>query len=296
MHESLSSVPVMGGDAIFAAVTLREAADAVEAAFLQWADGEVGEPQSLASHAGSGTFHVKACASRAIFVAKTNSNYPGNPARGMATIQGVVAVFAVADGRLLLLLDSPSVTNLRTAATTVTAVKHLASAAARDAAIVGCGALGRHHARALRECLGFDRLRFFDADPRRAAALAAWARDSLDVAAEECATVGEATRAASVVVTCTSSREAFLDVADVRPGTLVAGVGADNPQKAELTPALLANARLVDAGVRGELAAAIRDPRRVDANERVVFRSTGIAIEDLAIARLLAAKRGMDCG
>ena len=287
----------MGGDEIFAAVTLREAAAAVEGAFLAWADGEVGDPQSLAARAGSGTFHVKACASRAIFVAKTNSNYSDNPARGLPTIQGVVAVFAVADGRLLMLLDSPAITNLRTAATTVTAVKHLAPAAARDAAIVGCGALGHHHAQALRECLGFERLRFFDTDARRAAALADWARESLDVESEHCATLGEATRPSSVVVTCTSSHQAFLDVADVNPGTLVAGIGADNPQKAELTPALLASARLVDATVRNELAAAIRgSTTRAGAAERVVFRSTGLAIEDLALCALLAAKRGIDCG
>lgn len=286
----------MGGDEILNAITLREAADAVEQVFLAWADGGVGEPQSLAVRAGSGTFHMKACASSAIFVAKTNANYPGNPARGLPTIQGVVAVFAVADGRLLMLLDSPAVTNLRTAATTVTAIRHLAAANAKDAAIVGCGALGRVHAQALRECLGFDRLRFFDADPHRAQALAAWARDSLGVDARHCATVREATLASSVIVTCTSSQQAFLGIDEVRPGALVAGVGADNPQKAELRPALLAGARVVDAAVRGELAGAIRGGRRAAPPQRVVFRSTGLAIEDLALAALLVEKCGIDCG
>ena len=286
----------LNSEEILAAITLPEAAAAVERAFLAWADGELGEPESLALRAGEGTFHVKACASRTIFVAKTNANYPGNPARGLPTIQGVVAVFAVADGRLLMLLDSPSITNLRTAATTVTAIRHLARDGSRDAAIIGCGALGRMHAEALCQCLGFERLRFFDADNSRAAKLAAWARESLGVEATHCATVREATLSSSVVVTCTSSHVAFLDIDEVRSGTLVAGVGADNPQKAELTPALLAAARVIDAGTRGVLAAAIRQPRPVAADERVVFRSTGLAIEDLALATLLAAKRGMDCG
>jgi ornithine cyclodeaminase/alanine dehydrogenase-like protein (mu-crystallin family) len=287
---------LLSSEEILATITLPEAAAAVEQAFLAWADGELGEPESLGLRAGDGTFHVKACASRAIFVAKTNANYPGNPARGLPTIQGVVAVFAVADGRLLMLLDSPAVTNLRTAATTTTAIRHLAPASAREAAIIGCGALGRVHAQALRECLGFDRLLFFDADTLRGSALAAWARESLGVETVHCPTVREATFAAKVVVTCTSSHQAFLDIGDVTPGTLVAGVGADNPQKAELTPALLAGARLVDAGVRGELARAIRAQQRVGPGERVVFRSTGLAIEDLALATLLAAKRGIDCG
>ena len=297
MLEMRRPAPFMGGDEILATISLPEAAAAVERAFLAWADGELGEPESLALRAGSGTFHVKACASSAIFVAKTNANYPGNPARGLPTIQGVVAVFAVVDGRLLMLLDSPAVTNLRTAATTVTAIRHLGPAAARDAAIVGCGALGRSHAQALHECLGLERMRFFDADPERAQAVAAWARETLGVEATHCASIPEATLPSSVVVTCTSSQEAFLGTGDVKPGAFVAGVGADNPQKAELRDDLLASARLVDGGVRGELAAAIRGhTRRVGSSERLVFRSTGLAIEDLALAALLVEKCGIDCG
>lgn len=287
----------MGGEEILAAISLPAAAAAVERMFLAWADGEVGDPESLGLRAGSGTYHVKACASKAIFVAKTNANYPGNPARGLPTIQGVIAVFAVANGRLLMLLDSPAITNLRTAATSVTAVRHLAPPAARDAAIVGCGALGRFHAQALRECLGFERIRFFDADAPRAHALAQWARDSLGVEATSCASIPEATLPSSVVVTCTSSQTAFLETDDVRPGALIAGVGADNPQKAELHPELLASARLIDAGVRGELAEAVRgETRRVGSTERLVFRSTGLAIEDLALATLLVEKCGIDWG
>ena len=288
------TAPFMGGDEILATITLAEAAAAVERAFLAWADGELGEPEALALRAGSGTFHVKACASSAIFVAKTNANYPGNPARGLPTIQGVVAVFAVADGRLLMLLDSPAVTNLRTAATTITAVCHVAPGA-KDAAIVGSGALGRYHAQALVECLRFTRLRFHDTDAKRSATLARWARETLGVEADHFATVREATLPASVVITCTSSHEAFLGLDEVKPGTLVAGVGADNPQKAELTVELLASSRKVNASVRGELAAAIREPRPVKPDERMVFRSTGLAIEDLALATLLAAKLGIDC-
>ena len=297
MDKTSPGARVLGAEEILGAITRAEAAAAVERMFVAWADGEVGDPESLGVRAGTGTFHVKACASKRIFVAKTNANYPGNPARGLPTIQGVVAVFAVQDGRLLMLLDSPSVTNLRTAATTVTAVKHLASPQARDAAIVGCGLLGRFHARALAECLGFDRLRLHDADAKRAEAMARWARETLGVDAAQFSTVTEATRASSVVVTCTSSHEPFLDVADVKPGAMVAGVGADNPQKAELTAALLASVRLVDASVRGALAAAIRgSTRRANPAERMLFKSTGIAIEDLAIAELLVEKCGIDCG
>ena len=187
--------------------------------------------------------------------------------------------------------------HLRTAATTVTAVKHLAPSAARDATIVGCGALGRFHAQALRECLGYERLRFFDTDAQRARALATWASDSLGVKAAHCASIPEATLPSNVVVTCTSSQVAFLGPEDLKPGALVAGVGADNPHKAELLPALLASARLVDGAVRGELAKAIRGvSARAAGSERVVFRSTGLAIEDLALCALLVEKCGIDCG
>jgi alanine dehydrogenase len=129
--------------------------DAVERAFLRHARGETIPPGVLGAHVEGGGFHVKSAGlldpaeGRPVFAAKVNANFPGNPDRtGLPTIQGVIALFDAANGRLLALLDSIEITSLRTAAENAVAAKYLAP----DPAIVticGCGAQSRSQLRAL---------------------------------------------------------------------------------------------------------------------------------------------------
>ena len=118
---------------------------AVERAFLRHARGEAIPPAVLGVHVESGGFHVKtagmfdAIDGRPVFAAKVNANFPGNPERhGLPTIQGVIALFDAANGRVLALFDSIEITVLRTAAATAVAAKYLASDEAK-VAICGCG-------------------------------------------------------------------------------------------------------------------------------------------------------------
>jgi len=137
-------------------------------------------------------------------------------------------------------------------------------------------------------------------------------RSSLGI---ECLAVRDlkvATLSSEVVVTCTTSRVPILGAGDVRPGTFVAAVGADNERKSEIAASLLAQARIVtdltaqclksgdlrnavpnECTVCGELADAVagRVPR-TGAGEIVVFDSTGIAVEDLALCELLERQVG----
>ena len=297
---------------VLARVGMRAAIDAVEAAFAALGAGRVGAPVSVGVTVPDGSFHVKACAETAragIFVAKVNSNFPGNHAcEGLPTIQGIIAVFDTAGGRLRALVDSPSVTGLRTAATTAVAVRHLAQPGSRVATIVGCGSLGRFHLEALAAC-GIERVSLVDRMPARAHDLAAWARESLGLDCLAMTDARVATLTSEVVVTCTTSRVPVLGREDVRPGTLVAAVGADNEGKAEIAASLLAEARIVtdltaqcrrigdlrnavpnEAFVCGELADAVAGRiARTAPGEIVVFDSTGLALEDLAICQLLLA-------
>jgi ornithine cyclodeaminase/alanine dehydrogenase-like protein (mu-crystallin family) len=203
-------------------------------------------------------------------------------------------------------VDSPSVTGLRTAATTAVAIRHLAQDGARAATIIGCGALGRFHLEALAAC-GVQRVSLCDRVATRAQGLAEWGRSS----GMQCLAVADAraaTLASEIVVTCTTSRIALLGCDDIRPGTLVAAVGADNENKAEIAPQLIARARIVadlasqcakigdlrnaapgEAHVCGELADAVAGRiARVGPDEIVLFDSTGLALEDLAVGALLA--------
>ena len=296
-------------DQVLTRITMREAIAAVDHAFQALAAGRVGAPVSLGLEVPSGTFHVKACAAHApgkggLFVAKVNANFPGNPAAGLPTIQGIIAVFDADSGKVLAVVDSPSVTSLRTAATTALVVQCLGAVGATMATIVGCGALGRFHVEALQAC-GFVRVTVFDSEPARADALAAWACDKLGLACEAVEEVRRATRASQVVVTCTSSRVPFLGIEDVQPGTLIAAVGADNERKSEIEPALLRTSRIVtdlttqclkigdlrnapDVRVCGELVDVVAGRvARTNTNEIVIFDSTGLAVEDLALCELL---------
>jgi ornithine cyclodeaminase/alanine dehydrogenase len=313
---SLKAAAMITSSEVLERIRMPDAIAAVERAFLALSAGHIQPPVSVGIAVPDGTFHVKACASASseyahLFVAKINSNFPGNLAlEGMPTIQGVAAVFETASGRLRALVDSPSITGLRTAATTAVAIRHLAPAGARMATLVGCGALGRFHVEALVEC-GMERIAFHDTNAGRAHGLAQWARDAFAI---ECLAVDDlyaSTLASPVIVTCTSSQVPFLGAEDVRPGTFVAAVGADNERKSELAASLLGRARIVtdqsdqcrklgdlrnampnESFVCGELADVIagRVPRTGPA-EIVVFDSTGLALEDLAMCRLLLETR-----
>ena len=282
---------------------------ALERVFHDLDRGVVGPSYSLGLQATDGSFHVKACASTApggLFVAKVNANFPANPRlRGLPTIQGVIAVFDACDGRVLALVDSASVTNLRTAATTMLAIDRLAREGASVATIVGCGAQGAAHARALRGTTAIREIFLHDSDGAAAERLAAEIPGAA-VAKD----MRVATLASDVVITCTPSITPFLGLEDVRGGTLVAAVGSDNDRKLEIEPALLAAARIVvDARAQsekmGELKQALPTPARicgelVDAaagrlartgpGEIVVFDSTGLAVEDLALCAALLGR------
>src|SRR5947208_1323823 len=127
-------------------LTLRDCIVAVEDAFRLHAEGRTLGPGVLAVPAEGGGFHVKAAGlvgERSYFAAKTNANFPDNARRyGLPTIQGTVVLADARTGELLAVMDSGSVTALRTGAATAVAAKFLARPDARSATIVGCGVQG----------------------------------------------------------------------------------------------------------------------------------------------------------
>lgn len=294
-----------------------ECIDAVERAFLRHARGETIPPGVLSTHVEDGGFHVKSAGllgagkGGPLYAAKVNANFPANPARsGLPTIQGVIALFDAGDGRPLALLDSTEITCLRTAAATAVAAKYLAPDPAA-VTICGCGEQSRSQLRAVACVRRLTRAMAFDLDLGRAE------RFAIEMAAElgiEVTVVPDSTAAArdtDLWVTCTPARRWFLGRAHVRPGAFVAAVGADNPEKQEIEPELLAGSAVVAdvleqcaalgdlhhaiaAGlmgredVRAELADVVsqRTPARRSPEEVVVFDSTGTALEDVAVAAL----------
>jgi ornithine cyclodeaminase/alanine dehydrogenase-like protein (mu-crystallin family) len=304
---------VLGHDDVAALLTMDACIAAVERALALHAAGRSLAPALLSVDAPDGSFHVKAAGlllERPYFAAKTNANFPGNPARfGLPTIQGVVVLCDASDGRPLAVMESGLITSLRTAAATAVAARRLARPDARVATIVGCGVQGRAQLRALAAVLPLERVYAVDRDPEIAKRYAAEMSAALRLAVSVAAEAAPAVRASDVCATCTTANAPLLGPGDIAPGGFVAAVGADNPHKQELDPRLLASATLVvdsraQAAAIGELHHAIdagclprdaapaelaevvagRVPGRTARDEIVVFDSTGIALEDVAAA------------
>lgn len=293
--------------------------DAVEAAFRLHAQGLSLSPGVLSVPAREGGFHVKAAGlqlARLYFAAKTNANFPENPRRhGLPAIQGVIVLCDAEDGRPLAVMDSIEVTTRRTAAATAVAAKWLARSDSKSVTICGCGNQGRAQLRALGRVLPIERVYAFDVEGETAQRYARELSAELGIDVTASADLAEAVRKSDLCVTCTPSRRPILLREHVRPGTFVAAVGADSPEKQELEPRLMAAGVVVadvleqcasigdlhhalDAGVvtresvHAELAEVItgRKPGRRSAEEITIFDSTGTALEDVAAAALVYEK------
>ena len=172
------SIRYIGAEEVLAAISPQRAIDAVERALAGLDRGEVRAPKAIGEAVPDGTFHVKACAGASgdlarLYVAKVNANFPQNMARhGMPTIQGAILAFDTQCGKLLAVVESASITMLRTAAATAVAFRHLARKRSKVAAIVGCGAQGEAHLRVLAHVLPIESVYLFDMDSARARSLA----------------------------------------------------------------------------------------------------------------------------
>jgi alanine dehydrogenase len=298
---------------VAALLSLDECIAAVERAFRLHGEGAAARPGILGIHARDGGFHIKAGileAGRSYFAAKTNANFPQNPRRfRLPTIQGIVVVCDAENGEPLAVMDSIEITILRTGAATAVAAKHLARPDSRVVTICGCGIQGRVQLRALRRVLPIEQAFAFDLDAIAAARFSSEMEQELGMELRAVSNLPEATTKSDVCVTSTTSTTAFLLREHVRPGTFIAAVGADNPEKHEISPALMAGSKIVadileqsatigdlhhalDAGVvqrsdayaeLGEIVGG-KKPGRTSPDEITIFDSTGMALQDVAAA------------
>ena len=304
---------------VAALLSLEECIAAVEQAFRLHGEGKAAPPGVLALHSAEGAFHIKAGilgSARPYFVAKGNTNFAHNPQRyGLPAIQGVIVMCDAVDGRLLALLDSIEITIQRTGAATAVAAKYLARPESRVATICGCGNQGRVQLRALRTVLPLEQASAFDVDASQAQRFADEMSTELGIKVQAVTDLGAAARGSDVCVTCTPSKQTYFKKDYVRPGTFVAAVGADAPDKQELEPALLAGSKLVTdvteqcatlgelhhaleaglltrANVHAELGEVVagRKPGRASAGEITIFDSTGMALQDAAAAIVVYEK------
>ncbi|WP_406313328.1 ornithine cyclodeaminase family protein [Streptosporangium sp. NBC_01639] len=283
--------------------------DLIEDVFAAYARGDT-LPSRLA-HLDSppGEFHIKASGLGGVVGVKIGACFYDRPATlGLPSIVGVIVLFDGSNGQPLLFLESATVTRLRTAAATAVAVRHLALPHASTLAVLGTGAQAASHIEAIRAVRPIERVIVWGRDQAKAGRFAA------DHGAHLATTPAEAARQADIVVTLTPATQPYLGLRDVRPGTLVAAVGSDAPAKRELHDDLLAGAALItdvthqcaevgelhhrpETPVRAELGEIVlgATPGRRNADEIVVYDSTGTAIQDVTAAQALytaAVKNG----
>src|SRR5438552_9909158 len=188
-------------------LTLHDCIGAVERAFELHAEGRTLGPGVLGVPAADGGFHIKAAGlvgERSYFAAKTNANFPENPRRfGLPTIQGTIVLANADNGVPFAIIESGSVTALRTGAATAVAAKFLARRDARAATIVGCGVQGELQLAAIAAVLPLQRAWMLDIDRDRAERAAARAAGSLGIDVEAGKDLGTALRQSDVCVTCT---------------------------------------------------------------------------------------------
>ena len=298
--------------------------DAVSEAFIAQAAGYALKSGVLGTHVDGGGFHVKTSGlnrGRRYFAAKINANFPGNRLKnGLPTIQGVIALYDSSNGALLALIDSVEITTLRTAAATAVAAKQLARGESSTVTVIGCGAQGRSQLLALSRVRSLVRAHAYDVDGHIASEYANEMSRVIGCCVEPVTDYRGAARESDIVVTCTPAHFPVLSSSDVRKGTFIAAVGADNEDKQELEPALLATSKVVvdileqcatigelhhalDEGVMrredvhaelGDIVSGRRPGRSSDA-EVIIFDSTGTALEDVAAASLVY-ERALETG
>ena len=302
----MSELSVLDRDAVLRAVSPAEAIDATRQAFVRHRRGEWLMPSKVYLPVPSyGDFRAMPARGDDLAILKWISSFPGNPANGLPTVLGLLLVSDAKTSEPLALLDAGAVTALRTGAVAAVAADALAREGAESVGIIGCGLHGAWAARCL-AAAGYGPGVCFDPRPEAAQALAdelGWSVGTYDEAVRQ-----------DVVNFITPGHEVLLVAADLHPGVHLNMLGADGPGKAEANPAAVASCALFcdewdQASHGGELTGAVEAglvqredvtdlgavltaeaPGRPGPEAATLFDSTGLAIQDLAIAKAAYAK------
>jgi alanine dehydrogenase len=296
----LTTVPVFAARDVEAAVSPERAVDVVRDAFVAYARGDWSMPSKVYVPAyPAGDFRAMPALGGGFALLKWVTSFPGNPEVGLPTVTGLVLLSDASNGMPVAVLDAGAVTALRTGAAAVLAAETVGRADAETAAVIGAGVNGRATARTF---LARGRpVLVWDVDVGRSEAAA-------EELGAEVATGRDEALAADFVATVTPGHEILFSEGSLRAGQHVSLMGADGPGKAEISVEELTRVRVfcddweqashngdlvhaVEAGtVRhedvtqlGDVLAGTAAGRR-SADEITVFDSTGLAIQDLAIA------------
>jgi ornithine cyclodeaminase len=307
-------VLILSASEVRAVLDMPSCIEAMRGALLGLHRGELSMPlRSLVRPPGSallGLMPAHRGGERPLFSLKEIVFAPANSARGLDTHQGAVLLHDGADGRIVAILNASAITEIRTAAVSGLASTILARRNTRRIAILGSGVQGRSHAVAMRAVFPGAELRIWSPSLPHAEALAR------EVGADAVRSIRDALNGADVACTCTAAREPIVALSMLSEGAHVNAIGSSMPSARELESEVVAAASLFvdrrestvnesgdylraveERGIGpghiraeiGELLAG-EHPGRTSEGELTLFKSLGLAVEDLAAAELAVAK------
>jgi ornithine cyclodeaminase/alanine dehydrogenase len=295
----------------------------LEQAFTQHAlGGHVVMPRTSADLPGNGgAFRVMSAIlpELGFFGLKTLTGYPGRRLPGETYF--AVLLFSCETGALRAIIAGNRLTGVRTGAATAVAAKYLARPNSRVLGILGAGVQARYQVAALLEVRPVNDIRVFDLDTGKAEEFAREIENTFAVSARAVAQARDAVAECDLVVTATAAKTPVFDGNWLEPGTHISAVGANSPAKRELDPATLRNKKIVvdfrdqvlqeagdiqealrsgaiqEASIHAELSEVVTGAKtgRVDGTEITIFKSVGMATEDIATASF-AYKQALAAG
>jgi ornithine cyclodeaminase/alanine dehydrogenase-like protein (mu-crystallin family) len=282
-------------------LSYEELIPAIRQALKDFSAGHVRQPlrNIIPVPASGGWFGVMPAVYGTVMGAKMVAFYPGNANLGKHTHMAMIQLFRADTGEPLVTMDGRLITEMRTAAVSAVAIDHLAPAEAKVLAILGSGVQARSHMRALRGIRAFREIRVWSRSQEHAERFAG--EIGARVMSAEQAVCG-----ADVVLALTSSPEPILKGKWLSPHAMVCAIGAATPERRELDAETMRGtivvesreAALKEAGdiilaqarVSAEIGELLNGAQIERGDLPIVFKSVGIAVEDIAAARLAYEK------
>ncbi|HTG87980.1 MAG TPA: ornithine cyclodeaminase family protein [Pyrinomonadaceae bacterium] len=312
---------ILNHDEVVQLLPMKECIELMREALIQLTRGEVHQPlRTIVRPAGAkgvmGLMPSYVGGEQAAYGLKTVCVFPGNPAQGKDAHQGAVMLFSAETGELLALMNASAITAIRTAAVSGVATDLLARKDARNLAIVGAGVQARTHLIAMSEVRPIQRCRVVSRAREHATRFVDEMSGRVSFAIEPVESVREAVAGADVIATVTSAKEPVVERGWLSAGAHLNVLGSSTPNAREVdTATMVASSLFVDRrestiNEAGDYLAAAREgaigpdhiraelgevltgakPGRTSADEITLFKSLGLAVEDLAAANYLYRK------
>ena len=281
-----------------ALLSYKELIPAIRQALMDFSGGRVRQPlrNIIPVPEYGGWFGVMPAVYGTVMGAKMVAFYPGNADLGKHTHMAMIQLFRADTGEPLVTMDGRLITEMRTAAVSAAATKLLAPRNAKVLAILGSGVQARSHVKALRLVRKFEEVRVWSPTTAHSEKFA-------EEIGGKAMSPEAAVRDADVVVTVTNSKTSILRGAWLKPGCHVNAVGACRPDWRELDDEAMANVVFVDSRaaaikesgdiilsgtkIYAELGEALAGKVPSRANKTTIFKSLGMAVEDIAAALLV---------